>query len=198
MANVGSAAAQVYLCLFCFIRENKWVTLKLTVASVHCMLCYCLATHSLFPKTTIINVSSLHNHKHRCLALPLRRLFVHDQRDVALNQGEGEEANVAGVLAGRSGLLRSAKENRSEAVVIQLKAQWCNITVEQMERRFCMKTRYCQDGDERSKSRTDASCFLCWLTHQEKLTQISGVWNALLCLPKVKRRRKESDSYPPE
>lgn len=38
-------------------------------------------------------------------SLPLSCLFVHHQRDVALDQGEGEEADVAGVLAGRAGLL---------------------------------------------------------------------------------------------
>lgn len=38
-------------------------------------------------------------------ARPLSCLFIHDQRDVALDQREGEEADVAGVLAGASRLL---------------------------------------------------------------------------------------------
>ena len=40
---------------------------------------------------------------------PLGRLLVHDQGDVALDEGEGEEADVAGVLTGTSSrLLRPA------------------------------------------------------------------------------------------
>lgn len=38
------------------------------------------------------------------LCSPLSRLLVHDQRDVALDQREGEEADVTGVLAGRPDL----------------------------------------------------------------------------------------------
>lgn len=45
---------------------------------------------------------------------PLSCLFVHDQRDVALDQGEGEEADVAGVLAGCSGLLWPEKNNNKK------------------------------------------------------------------------------------
>lgn len=41
---------------------------------------------------------------------PLSRLFIHDQRDVALDQREGEEADVARVLAGCSWLLWPGKE----------------------------------------------------------------------------------------
>lgn len=54
-------------------------------------------------------------HEHvigRCAVAPLSRLLVHDQRDVALDQREGEEADVAGVLAGASGLLRPAEERK--------------------------------------------------------------------------------------
>lgn len=43
---------------------------------------------------------------------PLSCLFVHDQRDVALDQGEGEEADVAGVLAGCSALLWTLERER--------------------------------------------------------------------------------------
>lgn len=42
-------------------------------------------------------------------ARPLSRLFIHDQRDVALDQREGEEADVAGVVAGASRLLAPGK-----------------------------------------------------------------------------------------
>ena len=48
---------------------------------------------------------------------PLSRLLIHDQGDVALDQGEGEEADVGGVLAGRSGLLRPGKRRRRVSVV---------------------------------------------------------------------------------
>lgn len=36
---------------------------------------------------------------------PLSRLFIHDQRDVPLNQGEGEEADVGGVFTCGSAFL---------------------------------------------------------------------------------------------
>ena len=49
---------------------------------------------------------------YRCFSAtpPLSCLLVHDQGDVALDQGEGEEADVAGVLAGGSGLLWPAEK----------------------------------------------------------------------------------------
>lgn len=47
---------------------------------------------------------------------PLSCLFVHDQRDVALDQGEGEEADVAGVLAGRSRLFWPGKGTDNSTV----------------------------------------------------------------------------------
>lgn len=47
---------------------------------------------------------------------PLSRLFVHDQRDVALDQGEGEEADVAGVLAGCSRLLWPGQKGKDTLV----------------------------------------------------------------------------------
>lgn len=43
------------------------------------------------------------------VATPLSCLFVHDQRDVALDQREGEEADVVGVLAGACGLFAPGK-----------------------------------------------------------------------------------------
>lgn len=49
---------------------------------------------------------------------PLSRLFVHDQRDVALDQGEGEEADVAGVLAGCSGLLWPGGKGTKQSVAL--------------------------------------------------------------------------------
>lgn len=45
---------------------------------------------------------------------PLSCLFVHDQRDVALDQGEGEEADVAGVLVGCTGLLWPGKKKKAQ------------------------------------------------------------------------------------
>lgn len=42
-------------------------------------------------------------------ARPLSRLLVHDQRDVALDQREGEEADVIGVVAGASRLFAPGK-----------------------------------------------------------------------------------------
>ena len=41
---------------------------------------------------------------------PLSGLFVHDQGDVALDQGEGEEADVAGVFTRCPGLLGPEEE----------------------------------------------------------------------------------------
>lgn len=52
-----------------------------------------------------------------CSSEPLSRLFIHDQRDVALNQGEGEEPNVARILTGCSRLFRSVEENTTHSVV---------------------------------------------------------------------------------
>lgn len=50
-------------------------------------------------------------------ALPLCCLFIHDQRDVALDQGEREESNVAGVLARRSRLLWPGREGVTVSTV---------------------------------------------------------------------------------
>lgn len=61
---------------------------------------------------------------------PLSCLFVHDQRDVALDQGEGEEADVAGVLAGGSRLLWPGKKVLTLNVVelVMQKSHSCNLT----------------------------------------------------------------------
>lgn len=43
---------------------------------------------------------------------PLLGLHVHHQGDVALDEGEGEEADVVAVIAGRQGVLHSGGRGR--------------------------------------------------------------------------------------
>lgn len=49
---------------------------------------------------------------------PLLGLHIHDQGDVALNEGEGEEADVATVIAGTQGVLHSGNTGAHGEVYI--------------------------------------------------------------------------------